>query len=78
MIGFFWNLYCIQYFFGVVLGRKIAPGREPPPTNSPWVRVRVMVRVRVGGNLPGRNNFPGGNFTFTDVERDKLQAINIY
>ena len=68
----------MQYFFGVVLGRKITPRREPPPTNSPWVRVRVMVRVRVGSNLPGHNNFPGGNFPFTDVERNKLQTINIY
>ena len=68
----------MQYFFGVVLGRKITPGREPPPTNFPWVRVRVMVRVRVGGNLPGCNNFPGGNFPCTDVERNKPQTINIY
>ena len=32
--------------------RKIAPVKLPP-TNPPWFRVRVMVRVRVGGNLPG-------------------------
>ena len=51
-------LLCIMYVF--IVTEKLPSGRCPP-INPPWVRIRVWVRVRVGGN------FPGGKFPCTRV-----------
>ena len=43
--------------------RKIAPRKIAPQQIHPCVRVRIWVRVRVGGNLPG-GNFPCTTFMY--------------
>ena len=47
--------------------RKIVPRNIAPEQILPWVRVRVWVSVRMGGNHTG-GNLPGGNIPSTIVE----------
>ena len=58
--------------------RNIGPVKLPPedcpPTNSPWVRIKV--RVRVGGNFPG-GNFLGGNFPCTGTVTELNQNVRL-
>ena len=65
-----------EHFPPVKLARKrLLP--PPPQQISPWVKVRVWVRVKIGGNLPG-STLPGGNFPSTLENIRKLELFLIF
>ena len=55
--------------------RNIALWKIVPKQIPPWVNVRVVVRISVGGNLPGGGQFSRGQFS---VYQFRYFAIQFY